>query len=139
MTQPPTPLQSYLPGSHDIMYLLTCELAVSRFATIPSVPQIGQTLADIRTAVAHGYHFCGSAWALRSDIDRSFQPRANLHRWPTPKQSKSVVSLEFLRAAVRHHSGDTGGDAHMRVSHQVDVPCVRKPDAFGRLGRGDLE
>ena len=36
-------------------------------------------------------------------------------------QSKSVVSLDFPRAAVRHHSGDTGGDAHMRVSHQVDV------------------
>ena len=25
--------QSYLPGSHDIMYLLTSKLAVSRFAT----------------------------------------------------------------------------------------------------------
>ncbi len=139
MTQPPTPLQSYLPGSHDIMYLLTCELAVSRFATIPSVPQIGQTLADIRTAVAHAVSLLRFCLGTSVRHRPQFPTARNLHRWPTPKQSKSVVSLEFLRAAVRHHSGDTGGDAHMRVSHQVDVPCVRKPDAFGRLGRGDLE
>ena len=40
-------------SSHDIMYLLTCKPAVSRFANVSSVAQIGQTLPDIRTAMAH--------------------------------------------------------------------------------------
>ena len=69
--------QSYLPGSHDIMYLLTCELAVSRFATArvgsPNRPDFA---GHKNRGGARRSHFCGSAWALRSDIDRSFEPRA---------------------------------------------------------------
>ena len=62
MTQPPTPLQSYLPGSHDIMYLLTCELAVSRFATArvgsPNRPDFA---GHKNRGGARRSHFCGSA------------------------------------------------------------------------------
>ena len=36
-----------------------------------------------------------------------------------------MASFDFAQAASRHHSGDTGGDAHMRVVHQVDVTEVR--------------
>ena len=35
------------------MHLLTCKPAASRFPTVPSVAQIGQTLQDIGTAMTH--------------------------------------------------------------------------------------
>ncbi len=108
MTQPPTPLQSYLPGSHDIMYLLTCELAVSRFATArvgsPNRPDFA---GHKNRGGARRSHFCGSAQALRSDIDRSFQPRANLRRWPTPGAAwpmKKRVSPGARRAIILIHA-----------------------------------
>ena len=108
MTQPPTPLQSYLPGSHDIMYLLTCKHAVSRFATArvgsPNRPDFA---GHKNRGGARWSHFCGSAQALRSDIDRSFQPRANLRRWPTPGAAwpmKKRVSPGAGRAIILIHA-----------------------------------
>ena len=84
MTQPPTPLQSCLPGSHDIMYLLTCELAVSRFATRGSVPQIGQTLPDIRTAVPHAGVTPAVLLGHFGPTPNAFRTARNLHQVPTP-------------------------------------------------------
>ena len=61
----PDPTTELPTGSHDTMYLLTCKLPASRSATVPSVPQIGQTLPDIGTAVAH-------TQAIRSRCKRGF-------------------------------------------------------------------
>ena len=49
----PDPTAELVTRSHDINGLLTCKPVVSRLATVPSVPQIGQTLPDIGMAVAH--------------------------------------------------------------------------------------
>ena len=38
-----------------------------------------------------------------------------------------MASFDFAQAASRHHPDDTGGDAHMRVSHQVDVTDAVTP------------
>ena len=84
MTQPPTPLQSYLPGSHDIMYLLTCKLAVSRFATArvgsPNRPDFAGH-KNRGGAPESLLRFClGTSVRHRPQ----FRTARNLRRWPTP-------------------------------------------------------
>ncbi len=71
--------------SHDIMYLLTSKLAVSRFATARVGSSNRPDFAGHKNrGGARRSHFCGSAQALRSDIDRNSVPR-NCTRWPTPR------------------------------------------------------
>ena len=108
----PDPAAELSTCSHVIMYLLTCKLAVSRLATAPvGSPNRPDFAGHMNRGGARRSHFCSSAWALRSDTDRSFVPRTTCSVAHT-EWARSMASFDFAEVASRHHSDDTSSDGH---------------------------
>jgi hypothetical protein len=136
----PDPATELPACSHDIMCLLTCKLAVSRFATArvgsPNRPDFA---GHKNRGGARRSHFCGSAWALRSDIDRNFVQRATCFGIPhlcavnlihevgrnlsEPRAQNDATAIRFVHAGIATEAPKgTGPSPPRRACHVSPRP-----------------
>ena len=127
----PDPATELPACSHDIRYLLTCKHAVGRFATArvgsPNRPDFA---GHKNRGGERRSHFCGSACARRSDIDRSFVPRATAPGGPHRRAVNLIHEVGWNLPRQRYQNDTTAirFDHAEGVSSVVKGETVRDPD-----------